>query len=196
VSLSVRIRDSPGATRECAVLIRCHGSGAHDAFCWSCVALFSCRFFFRFVSPRLVFFYSTHSAPSHFVRFGESRLFRWLTHLSLSPIYQARTFLFLSQDIMAVERAFHCRVAYLFKLTSRGCRTMMRPRPFSPAAIVRATVGRKKMSRSWVNAGKEERPKRTLRSSKFSLAVCTFLCICHESVHFGKCSYRTRLRNP
>lgn len=43
------------------------------------------RFFFRFVSPRLALLF--HSFRIISLRFGESRLLRWLAHLSFSPIY-------------------------------------------------------------------------------------------------------------
>lgn len=58
------------------------------------------RFFFRFVSPRLVLLF--HSLRTISLRFGESRL-RWLAHLSFSPIYpNSPLFLFLSQGRMTV----------------------------------------------------------------------------------------------
>jgi hypothetical protein len=45
------------------------------------------RFFFRFVSPRLVLLF--HSFRTISLRFGESRLLWWLAHLPFSPIYSS-----------------------------------------------------------------------------------------------------------
>ena len=48
--------------------IQCHGSRAHNAFCWSCVAFCLAAVLFRFMSPRLVLRF--HSSRTISLRFG------------------------------------------------------------------------------------------------------------------------------
>jgi len=126
------------------------------------------RFFFCFVSPRLVLLF--HSFRTISLRFGESRLLPWLAHLSPSLMYSSSP-LPVSLTGSNDSRSGLCyQVAYLFKLTS-GDAEPWYVRTHSARECT--TVGQKKTSCLRVNAGREERPKRTLRGSKPHLL---FIC--------------------
>lgn len=166
-----RFKSVRSATRECAVLIRCYGSRR--------VLLVVRGALFRVASfsascRRVLFFYSIHSGPSHFVSVNPvSSVAR--PPLFPPPIYPSSPLPVSLQGRMTVDRAFCCQIAYLFKQTS-GMQNHDMSAPIQPVqhpAFTRTTVGRKKTSCIRVNAGQEERPKRTLRGSRLHLL---FIC--------------------
>ena len=150
---------------------------------------------FSVLCRRVLFFYSIHSGPSHFV--SVNPVSSGGSPASPSPLYaQVRPFLFLSRG---ADRAFCCQVACPFKLTSEDAETRnVRTRSARPPSCVHSHECRKEESELITgkcgSGGKtEEDPPRF----ETSFVVHMSLYNCHESVHFGECDYkRKRSRNP
>lgn len=125
------------------------------------------RFFFRFVSPRPVLLF--HSFRTISLRFGKSRLLWRLACLSFSPIYPSSP---LPVSLIGSRSGLLLSSRLPVQADFRGLQKHEMSAPVQLAlrrAFTRMSVGSKKTSCLRVNAGQEERPKRTLRGSKLHL---------------------------